>query len=114
MTWYQILWKTITEGFEGVIAGLTGMAGEELPEEDKEAMADSSDKMGDLSSDMAGATPEIDTSGDQFAVGDSLVELKDVSFLAFIGGLMSFDITAVYMSVLAVLILLSYVFFGKK
>lgn len=113
MTWYQILWNTITEGFEGVIAGLTGMAGEELPEEDKEAMADSSDKMGDLSSDMAGSTPEIDTSGDQFFAGD-IVDLRDFSFLNFIGGLMSFDITAVYMTVLAILILLSYVFFGKK
>lgn len=112
MTWYQILWKTITDGFEGVIAGLTGMAGEELPEEDKEAMADSSDKMGDLSSDMSGATPEIDTSGDQFDI--DLSADMDPGYLSIMSAILSNDLLVAYFGLLSVIILLSYIFFGKK
>lgn len=124
--WYQILWRTIkngfasvgnwlTSGFDSVVQAIKETMGFSASEEDKQAAQTEQDKVNGVISDIQDNMPTVPDIDNQLSDAESFVpgelSLEPVSVIFY--SLYEFPFVSLYVSILSVMVLASYVLFGK-
>lgn len=120
LKWYQILWNTITEGFDSVVQTLEDLLGtdDSFDEGAKEDLGNANQSMEDYASGIKDKTPSVD-SDDINASVDDLVGLLGQNqeyiapSLSVVFGLGDGIVTEL-LTVTALCALIGYIFFGRK